>query len=185
MAEVFISFIHEEGQVAAAVQRFIQAHLKDHTGVFLSSDQWEIYAGESWLDRIISELRQAKVVVSLLSPESVVRPWVNFEAGAAWVREDTALIPVCFGGMTKGEMPKPYSSLQAVQLDDYFDQYYLLRSIFHYLKRPMLPSLAPLPPPFSDDEYGDANSPIEKNRKPYRELREALKRHNEKRNRRA
>lgn len=107
MADVFISFIHEEEQVATAVQRFLQAHLTDRNDVFLSSDRWAIYAGEQWLDRIISELRQAKVVVSLLSPAlspaSVARPWVNFEAGAAWIREGTALIPVCFGGMIKGD----------------------------------------------------------------------------------
>jgi len=178
MADIFISFIHEEEQVATAVQRFIQAHLDDRRDVFLSSDRWAIYGGEKWLDRIILELRQAKVVVSLFSPASVKRPWVNFEAGAASVRDETALIPVCFGGMTKGNMPKPYSSLQAVQLEDFDDQYYLLTSTFHYLNR-MVP---PPPPPlwFLDRaEINDENSRIREVQKPFRELRDALNRYKE------
>lgn len=183
MADIFISFIHEEEEVAKAVQRLLQSHLPDRRDVFLSSDRWAIYAGEQWLDRIISELRQARVVVSLFSPASVKRPWVNFEAGAAWVREDTALIPVCFGGMTKGKMPKPYSSLQAVQLEDFDDQYYLLTSTVHYLDR----LISPVPPPplwFVDgEEATDESSAIRDVQKPYRELRDALKRYDEKQQR--
>jgi hypothetical protein len=174
MADVFISFIHEEQEVAEAVQRFIKGVLNinpfdsiGHKAVFMSSDQWAIHAGEMWLDRIITELREAKVVVSLLSSKSVTRPWVNFEAGAAWVKEDTALIPVCFGGLSKGTLPKPYSSLQALDLDDEDDQYYLITSVCHYLKRMA-------PPPFY---RGESDSPeIDKIKKPFRELREALKR---------
>src|SRR5260370_28804799 len=119
MADIFISVIHEEVRVAEAVQRFLQAHLGKHGDVFLSADPWQVYAGEEWLDRIIAEVRNAKVVISLFSAISVERPWVNFEAGAAWVREETKLIPVCFGGLSKGNMPKPYSSIQAVQLEDF------------------------------------------------------------------
>jgi hypothetical protein len=163
MAQVFISFIHEELLVAEAMQKFIQVYLKDHNGVFLSSDQWAVYAGELWFERIVDELKQAKVVVSLLSPVSVARPWVNFEAGAAWLKPDTYLIPACFGGLTKGNLPKPYSSLQALNLDDKADQYYLLKSVFHYLNR-----IPPPPAYLLGDETG------------YKELSEALVKHNQK-----
>lgn len=113
MAQVFISFIHEEQRYAECVQRFIKAVLGDTVGAFLSSDTWQVYAGERWLDRIIEELRTARVVVLMVSPKSVERPWVNFEAGAATIR-NIAIIPVCFGGMTKETLPKPYSNYQAV-----------------------------------------------------------------------
>src|ERR1039458_2603817 len=101
MAHVFISFIHEEEYFAIAVQSFISKVLGEEVMPFLSSDTSMIYAGEQWMDRIIQELKQAKVVVSMLSPKSVQRPWVNFEAGAAWISEGTALIPACFGGLAK------------------------------------------------------------------------------------
>src|SRR5713226_8058967 len=80
----------------------------------------------------MEELKAARVVVLMLSPESVKRPWVNFEAGAATIR-DVIIIPVCFGGMTKGALPKPYSNYQAVDLMNKDDQYYLVNSVAHHL----------------------------------------------------
>lgn len=97
MARVFISFIHEEKDVATAVQKLIEKKLQGEK-VFLSSDQWQVYAGEIWLDRIKDELNSAKVVVLLLSKMSVERPWVNFEAGAAWL-SGKVIIPACYGGL--------------------------------------------------------------------------------------
>jgi len=140
MAQVFISFIHEEEPYASCIQTFLQSALGFQVKAFLSADKWTIYAGELWLDRIVRELREAKVVIAMLSPESVKRPWVNFESGAAYIKEDCNLIPVCFNGLPKGELPHPYSSLQAVDLMNPEDQYYLIRSVAHYLEMPDPPS---------------------------------------------
>jgi hypothetical protein len=68
----------------------------------------------------------------MLSDESVKRPWVNFEAGIAWTRK-IPIIPVCLGGLTKDSLPKPYSSLQAVDLQQFGDDEYLAKSVAHYL----------------------------------------------------
>ncbi len=135
MARVFISFIHEEGEYAESVQRFITGMLGSEVTPFLSSDKLQIYAGEKWVDRIMDELKDALVVLLMLSDESVKRPWVNFEAGAAWTR-DIAIIPVCLRGFTKDDLPKPYSSLQAIELRKYGDDEYLARSVAHYLGLP-------------------------------------------------
>lgn len=146
MSDIFISFIHEEEGTAKAVQKFLQDALFDgqHDMVFLSADRWMIFAGEDWLDRIRAELEKAKVVILLVSHESVKRPWVNFEAGAAWLT-DKMIIPVCHGDLPKDRLPKPYSGIQAVYLgDDSFpdEAYYLLSSVAHHLKL-----LSPPPPP--------------------------------------
>ncbi len=143
MADVFISFIHEEQEVASAVQDLLRDQLKQNK-IFLSSDEWQIYAGEQWLDRITKELAPAKVVVLMLSPRSVQRPWVNFEAGGAWLT-GKAIIPACFNGLTKGNLPKPYSNIQALDLPG--DAYYLVRSVSHHLG-----SLIPPPPFFIGDK---------------------------------
>ncbi|MBI2219061.1 MAG: toll/interleukin-1 receptor domain-containing protein [Candidatus Rokubacteria bacterium] len=83
MADVFISDIHEEQRVAQAVQALLKQHLQPlvPNGVFLSADDWQVFAGEVWLERIRHELQEASVIVLMLSPESVTRPWINFEAG--------------------------------------------------------------------------------------------------------
>jgi len=130
MPDIFISHIHEHEALAMALLQFIRNELGQSTAVFLSSDTWQIHAGEIWLDRIREELASAKIVVLLLNEESVKRPWVNFEAGAAWITKKI-IIPVCFGGITKASLPKPYSNIQALDLED--DNYYLIRSIHQHL----------------------------------------------------
>jgi len=171
MADVFISFIHEEEEVAEAVQTFVGKVLAGKADVFLSSDTRQIYAGELWLERIVVELKQAKVIILMLSPDSVGRPWVNFEAGGAFFTEKK-MIPVCFNGLSKGSMPKPYSNFQAVDLESEEDQYYLVRSVCHHFNDLMIPPPPP-PPPHMLEVMPEA----EKWRAPYGELRLALNRH--------
>jgi len=128
MAQVFISHTHEEKDVAEAVLQFLREFdLK----AFLSSDHWQIRAGERWFDRITAELNEAKVVILLLSEQSVTRPWINFEAGWAWATNKKT-IPACFGELTKGKMPRPYSDLQGLDLrDDYYD---LVKDCYSYVQ---------------------------------------------------
>lgn len=129
--EVFISFVHEDQEVAETVQNFIEAVLRVNT--FVSCDKWAIFAGEHWLERIKNALESARVVVLLLSGDSMVRPWVNFEAGAAWL-QGTVIIPVCFKNLKPSDLPKPYSSFQAIDFcGEMDDQYYLITSIAHHL----------------------------------------------------
>jgi hypothetical protein len=132
VADIFISFIHEESGTAEAVQSFVNQMLSGHAHAFLSSDKFQMYAGELWLEKIFKELKAAKVVILLLSERSVKRPWVNFEAGAGWFT-DKKIIPVCIKGLTKEDLPKPYSSLQSIDLKYIDEQLYLIRSIAHHL----------------------------------------------------
>jgi hypothetical protein len=129
-AQVFISFVHEEQDAAEAVQQFIEEVLQ--VKAFVSCDKWAIFAGDQWLDRIKDALARVTVVVLMLSRESVARPWVNFEAGAAWL-QGTVIIPVCFKDLRPDDLPKPYSSFQAVDL--MHSQYYLITSIAHHLRK--------------------------------------------------
>jgi hypothetical protein len=49
MAEVFISFVHEDQRVASAVQDFLRKQLwrvDSKLNVFMSGNPWQVYAGE-------------------------------------------------------------------------------------------------------------------------------------------
>ncbi len=143
MAKVFISFIHEEAGVAKALHELLQKAFPKES-IFLTADEWQIIAGEKWLDRIKQELSEAEVVVLLLSASSVQRPWVNFEAGAAWLTQKP-IIPACYGGVSKGSLPKPYSDFQALDLPA--DYYFLIHSVAKHLKHLISP-----PPIFFDSK---------------------------------
>lgn len=141
VSDLFISHIHEEAEVAEAVLRFLR---ESKLEAFLSSDHWQIHAGERWFERIADELKEAKVVILLLSQQSVARPWINFEAGWAWAMSAKKIIPLCFGDLTKGTMPRPYSDLQGLNLrSDYYD---LVKDCHFYLNPGTL-----LPMPLSSD----------------------------------
>jgi TIR domain len=166
MADIFISFIHEEEQIARAVSEYLEA-LIPKTKVFLASDKWQIYAGEDWLKKIFDALQNAKLVILLLSKRSVARPWVNFEAGAAWLG-GKHVIPVCFKGLSKSKLPKPYSSLQALDLNIRDDQRYLLNSVCHHLGVWQTQLEPPPKSPLGPDKYA-------KEREPYDRLAEVVK----------
>ena len=98
---------------------------------FLSADQTQVFAGDIWLQKIMQSLQEAELVILMLSKRSVQRPWVNFEAGAAWLT-NKRIIPCCYGNMSKEVLPHPYSAIQALNLRD--ESYYLLESVCHHLK---------------------------------------------------
>ena len=56
-------------------------------------------------------------MVVLCSPESIARPWINFEAGAAWVK-GIPLIPACHQGLAPRQLPVPLSLRQGVSLSE-------------------------------------------------------------------
>ena len=99
MKRIFISFVHEDESVASCVKRLIEKELG--VDVFLSSDKSQIYAGDSWLEKITTALKEADVVLLMLSQRSLRRPWVNFEAGGAWLLSKT-VIPCCYGNLSGG-----------------------------------------------------------------------------------
>jgi hypothetical protein len=78
---MFISHITEEEEVAASVKKLIESIGATKLKCYLSSDKtlWKI---EKWLDRIKKELQTADIIVLMLSPRSVARPWIKIEMGS-------------------------------------------------------------------------------------------------------
>ncbi len=129
-ARVFISFVHEDKDVAEAVQRLLSSTLNFDREVFLSSDETHVLAGDVWLDKIRNALESCEILLLLLSERSIQRAWVNFEAGAIWLTRKP-VIPICIGRMYKEFLPQPYSGMQAVALPH--GAHYLLTSIHRHL----------------------------------------------------
>jgi hypothetical protein len=51
------------------------------------------------------------VVIVLLSPDSLERRWINFEAGVG-VGAEATVIPVVMHGLVRGDVGHPLTSLQ-------------------------------------------------------------------------
>ena len=111
---VFLSHISDEASLADILKKHL---LKDFLGlidVFVSSDEASIETGENWLDAIEEALKTAKIELILCSTASVKRPWINFEAGAGWLR-GLPIVPICHTGLQPAELPMPLLVLQAIE----------------------------------------------------------------------
>lgn len=85
--------------------------------IFVSSDRATIAAGRKWLDEVDKALKRADLQIVLCSQASVGRPWVNFEAGAVWLR-GIPVVPVCHSGLAPESLPVPLSMLEGISLTD-------------------------------------------------------------------
>lgn len=114
---VFISHITEEKEMAMELKKLIEESFLGMLDVFVSSDENSISSGSKWLDNITNALSSCAIELILCSPNSVKRPWINFEAGAGWVR-DIPVIPLCHSGMKPSKLPVPINSLQAAEITE-------------------------------------------------------------------
>lgn len=117
---VFISHITEEKELAKILSEEIKKSYLGMLDTFVSSDGESLPSGGRWLDKIDQALNQSAIQISLCSPQSLKRPWINFEAGASWIRK-IPVIPLCHSGLKKNELPIPLSLLQGANISDQND----------------------------------------------------------------
>lgn len=110
---VFISHISDETELAQWLKARLDQDFLGALDIFVSSDRATIAAGRRWLDEVDTALKMADMQIVLCSRESVQRPWVNFEAGAVWLR-GIPVVPVCHSGMAPEDLPVPLSMLQGI-----------------------------------------------------------------------
>lgn len=112
--QLFISHIAEEAGVAAAVKAQLERAFKG-VKVFVSSVDGNI--GTPWLNSLLTALDGSSAVLVLCSPWSTDRRWINFEAGAGFGNK-RRVIPICYDGMTREQLPYPLTMFNSLDLDD-------------------------------------------------------------------
>lgn len=110
----FISHISEEAREAGALKKSLEAAIR---GVEFFVSAKDIHLGEPWLKVIDEAVADAKLILTLCSPNSVRRPWINFESGTGWSRK-LQVVPICYKGMRKSQLPDPLGIFQAIELTD-------------------------------------------------------------------
>lgn len=114
---IFISHITEEKEIALKLKEVIEDAFLGQVNVFVSSDPKVLTGGSKWLDLITKNLSECCLELILCSEESVKRSWINFEAGAGWIRK-IPVIPLCHSGMIFSKLPTPINELQGYILND-------------------------------------------------------------------
>jgi hypothetical protein len=90
---IFLSHLTVESKLADIVKSRLVRDFIGLVDVFVSSDRTSIPVGSKWLSEVNTALGRAAVHVILCSPESVSRPWIQFEAGADQIR-GIPIIPI-------------------------------------------------------------------------------------------
>jgi TIR domain len=127
---VFLSHASADQQIANKLQELIELVSLNSVGVWFSSDGKPTggIAPGDWRDQIKRRLRAAKLVVALLTPESLNRPWIAFECGFGAAVANGKVIPVTLGLDTAGGIPMPLNMFQVYQLTD-------IRSVNEFLSK--------------------------------------------------
>ena len=114
---IFISHIDDEKEIAGAFKDLIENAFLGLISVFVSSDARSVELGDRWLNAITEALKTCAIEFVICSPISITRPWINFEAGAGWVR-DIPVVPLCHSGIRPAELPLPLNLLQGASLNE-------------------------------------------------------------------
>lgn len=123
---IFISHISEEKEIAKAVKEFLEKRFLNIINVFASSHEESLQLGDDWISVIKESMKDCELIIIICSPISIARPWINFEAGAGWIK-DTPVIPLCHSGLTPGKLPVPINSFQGGTLNSQED----IRKVFN------------------------------------------------------
>lgn len=113
---IFVSHAAADEETAMGLKAAMEEVLSG-IRVFVSSDPEDLKPGDSWVEVILKNLNQAELILVLATQRGLSRKWVWYESGAGWSR-GVRIIPCCVGRIRKGELPAPFSSFQAVNIDD-------------------------------------------------------------------
>lgn len=126
--KIFLSHSTQEQEIARAFKKIIEDNFLKMVSVFIASDHDSISSGSKWLDNITSSLKDCSIQIILCSPESITKPWVNFESGSGWVRE-IPVIPLCYAGLDKNNLKPPLSLLQSANAENEEDLGNIIKTI--------------------------------------------------------
>jgi hypothetical protein len=125
---IFISHITEERAIALLLKDHLQQVFSRNLPIFVSSDYESITGGDVWFAKIIEGVRSSSVIIVILSPDSLERRWINFEAGVG-VGAESTVIPVVVYGLERNEVGHPLSSLQIRSLESLEEARALIQDI--------------------------------------------------------
>ncbi len=125
METLFLSHSHGDHEVANALKDLVEGCFPGHIEVRSSSSSpasGGIGAGSDWLDWIHDQIRTCRFTAVLLTPRSIDKPWLMWEAGAVSgisiaKGEQSTIMPIVYR-LSMEQVPSPLRSRQAARGED-------------------------------------------------------------------
>jgi hypothetical protein len=128
---IFVSHAHADGPLVTALKAVLDDVFAGGVECFATVIPGAIEPGKDWFGEIRDTLAKAKVVLFLVTPASIGRPWLWFEMGAAWEKyqaKQLTVLPVCVN-IPVGNLPPPLSAVQSLSLTEESDVKLLLTTL--------------------------------------------------------
>jgi hypothetical protein len=110
---IFISRIEEDRETADKLKVLLEEAFPKKINIFVANS---IPFSEDWYNEIIIGIENCDLMIIFCTPNSVNRPWINFEAGAAAIRRKN-IGPICFNGQPVSDLPSPLKYLRSQGID--------------------------------------------------------------------
>lgn len=118
---IFLSHDHRDDPLARTLSNVIRRVTLGQLEVWFSSDaspSGGIRPGRVWLDEVRERLSKSRAVLTLLTPNSLERPWLLFESGFGAGQANCEVVPVCVGLGGSADVPFPLAMYQCFYLTD-------------------------------------------------------------------
>lgn len=117
----FISHFSGDKIIADLFSNALRRITLEQISPWFSSDASEengLRPGDIWFNQILKKITESKAVVTLLTPNSIERPWLYFESGIGHALPGCEVIPICIG-VNRDKILPPLGLYQCYQLNDY------------------------------------------------------------------
>ena len=130
MRKIFISHSSEDEQVARQIINLLHAGLNVPRDWIrcTSVDGYRLAGGAETEAQLRRELREAKVLLAIVSERSLRSAFVLFELGARW-GGDELIIPLLVRGMSASSLPAPLAGYHAVRSDSQAELHKLVEDL--------------------------------------------------------
>jgi hypothetical protein len=106
-SNIFISHGSKDETLAVELKTFLENIFLDST-VYVSGR--DLQGGQTWIENIKLSLKSSKVIISIITKESINNNWIYFETGAGFT--DDKSIPLITDGLKFSDLVPPLSLLQ-------------------------------------------------------------------------
>jgi tetratricopeptide (TPR) repeat protein len=139
---IFVSHTHSDKAIADAFKDAVKALFGNYVTVSYSSEpEHGPKHGQQWLEWINEQVKTSDFTLVFLTPSSVQKPWILWEAGAvagtavaSGKKDDRKVRPLIFR-VPAEQVPDPFRDIQLVHGDNYAD----MQPVFKQWMGKMLP----------------------------------------------
>ena len=130
---IFISHNYRDKKIAREIGNTIERISLELICPWYSSDESSkggLRPGDNWAIEIFKQLNSCRAILTLVTPNSMDKPWIYFESGVGAGKKSCEIIPICLGINSLNDVPFPLGLYQSYQLGDYKSSVIFFNKLF-------------------------------------------------------